>query len=220
MNITAKICGINDAVAMQTAIDAGARFVGLVFYPPSPRALEPDAAAALADPVPAGVTKVGLFVDPDDTLLDHVRDKVSLDMVQLHGAESPERCRSVRSRTGLPVMKAIKVASADDLAAADDYDGAVDWLMFDAKAPADMANALPGGNALAFDWTLLAGRDWPVPWMLAGGINAGNVAEAVAASGATVVDVSSGVEVAPGRKDPARIRAFLAEIARLSRVSC
>jgi len=92
--------------------------------------------------------------------------------------------------------------------------------MFDAKAPADMANALPGGNALAFDWTLLAGRDWPVPWMLAGGINAGNVAEAVAASGATVVDVSSGVEVAPGRKDPARIRAFLAEIARLSRVSC
>jgi len=220
VNITAKICGINDAVAMQTAIDAGARFVGLVFYPPSPRALEPDAAAALADPVPAGVTKVGLFVDPDDTLLDHVRDKVSLDMVQLHGAESPERCRSVRSRTGLPVMKAIKVASADDLAAADDYDGAVDWLMFDAKAPADMANALPGGNALAFDWTLLAGRDWPVPWMLAGGINAGNVAEAVAASGATVVDVSSGVEVAPGRKDPARIRAFLAEIARLSRVSC
>jgi len=220
VNITAKICGINDAVAMHTAIDAGAHFVGLVFYPPSPRALEPDAAAALADPVPAGVTKVGLFVDPDDTLLDHVRDKVSLDMVQLHGAESPERCRSVRSRTGLPVMKAIKVASADDLAAADDYDGTVDWLMFDAKAPADMANALPGGNALAFDWTLLAGRDWPVPWMLAGGINAGNVAEAVAASGATVVDVSSGVEVAPGRKDPARIRAFLAEIARLSRVSC
>ncbi len=220
MNITAKICGINDAAAMQTAVDAGARFVGLVFYPPSPRALEPDAAAALADLVPAGVTKVGLFVDPEDTLLDHVRDKVSLDMVQLHGAESPERCRSVRSRTGLPVMKAIKVASADDLAAADDYDGAVDWLMFDAKAPADMANALPGGNALAFDWTLLAGRDWPVPWMLAGGINAGNVAEAVAASGATVVDVSSGVEVAPGRKDPARIRAFLAEIARLSRVSC
>ena len=220
MNITAKICGINDAAAMQTAVDAGARFVGLVFYPPSPRALEPDAAAALADLVPAGVTKVWLFVDPDDTLLDRVRDKVSLDMVQLHGAESPERCRSVRARTDLPVMKAIKVASADDLAAADDYDGAVDWLMFDAKAPADMANALPGGNALAFDWTLLAGRDWPVPWMLAGGINAGNVAEAVEASGATVVDVSSGVEVAPGRKDPARIRAFLAEIARLSRVSC
>lgn len=205
----AKICGINDATAMQTAVAAGAAFVGLVFYPPSPRSLNPEQAAKLAVLVPEDVTKVGLFVDPDDTLIDAVLAKVSLDLLQLHGSESPERCQELRSRTGLPIMKVIKVADGNDVDSAHTYDGAVDWLMFDAKAPRDMKNALPGGNALAFDWTLLAGHEWSVPWMLAGGLNPDNAADAVAASGAAVVDVSSGVESAPGRKDPARITAFL-----------
>lgn len=213
MNVLAKICGINDDTAMRTAIEGGAKFVGLVFYPPSPRSLEPDAAAKLAALVPEDVVKVGLFVDPGNELLDRVLAVVPLDMIQLHGEESPERCLDVRERTGLPVMKAIKVATADDVAATQDYAGAVDWLMFDAKAPAEMENALPGGNALAFDWTLLATGEWPVPWMLAGGLNPDNVTEAVGASGALVVDVSSGVESAPGRKDPARIREFLAQVA-------
>lgn len=215
MSVTAKICGINDETAMRTAIAAGARFVGLVFYPPSPRALDPDAAASLAALVPAGVAKVGLFVDPDDALLDAVLAKVPLDLIQLHGDESPERCLDIRERTGLPVMKVIKVANAADVEATHAYAGAVDWLMFDAKAPKDMKNALPGGNALAFDWTLLSAQEWPVPWMLAGGLNADNVTEAVLASGATIVDVSSGVEAEPGRKDPDRIRAFLEEVGSL-----
>ena len=154
--------------------------------------------AELAGLVPEGVTKVGLFVDPDNTRLDTVLALVPLDMVQLHGEESPARCRDVRERTGLPVMKAIKVATENDLDVAHAYTGAVDWLMFDAKAPASMINALPGGNALTFDWTLLAGQNWPVPWMLAGGINADNVTDAVRASGTTIIDVSSGVEAVPG----------------------
>ncbi|MBT5570243.1 MAG: phosphoribosylanthranilate isomerase [Alphaproteobacteria bacterium] len=215
MNVDAKICGINDATAMQTAVAAGARYVGLVFYPPSPRALTPDAAATLAALIPNEVTKVGLFVDPDDALIDAVLSKVALDMLQLHGSESPARCVELRQHTGLPVMKAIKVADQDDIKAARDYLGSVDWLMFDAKAPKDMPGALPGGNALSFDWTLLSDQTWPVPWMLAGGINPDNVVAAVRASGAQVVDVSSGVESEPGRKDPARIEAFLAAVKNL-----
>lgn len=209
--VAAKICGINDETAMRTAIAAGARFVGLVFYPPSPRAVEPEDAAELAALVPSGVTKVGLFVDPDDALLERVLAYVPLDMIQLHGSETPERCREIRARWNLPVMKAIKVSTSGDIDDAEAYDGAVDWLMFDAKAPKDMKGALPGGNALAFDWTLLAGRDFPVPWMLAGGLDPDNLAEAVRLSGAKVVDVSSGVESAPGRKDPQRIEAFLSK---------
>jgi len=209
VSVQAKICGINDQTAMRSAVASGAAFVGLVFYPPSPRSLDPQQAADLAALVPEGVVKVGLFVDPDNALIDTVLAEVRLDMLQLHGSETPERCRELRTRTGLPVMKAIKVADVGDVAAAHAYDGSVDWLMFDAKAPDTMANALPGGNALSFDWMLLAGQEWPVPWMLAGGINPENVVAAVAASGAHVVDVSSGVESTPGRKDPARIEAFL-----------
>lgn len=209
MTVRAKICGINDAPAMRAAIAAGADFVGLVFYPPSPRAVDPEQAARLAALVPDGVVKVGLFVDPEDSLIDSVLARVALDMLQLHGSETPARCAALRDRTGLPVMKAIKVADARDIDTAQDYLGSVDWLMFDAKAPDNMENALPGGNALSFDWDLLAGREWPVPWMLAGGINPDNVAQALAASRARVVDVSSGVESVPGRKDPSRIRAFL-----------
>jgi len=211
--VAAKICGINDETAMHTAIAGGAHFVGLVFYPPSPRAVEPEDAARLAALVPDGVTRVGLFVDPDDALLERVLTAVALDMIQLHGSETPERCREIRARWNLPVMKAIKVSTSGDIDAAGAYDGAVDWLMFDAKAPKGMKDALPGGNALAFDWTLLAGRDFPVPWMLAGGLEPDNLAEAVRLSGAEVVDVSSGVESAPGRKEPRLIEAFLARAA-------
>ena len=157
MTVTAKICGINSAVAMQTAVANGAGFVGLVFYPQSPRSITPGTAATLAALVPDGVTKVGLFVDPDNALLTRVHDEVPLDLLQLHGDETVDRCANIRNRFGRPVMKVIKVAALDDVGAASDYCDAVDWLMFDAKAPSSMPDALPGGNALPFDWTLLAG---------------------------------------------------------------
>lgn len=215
MTVTAKICGINSAVAMQTAVANGAGFVGLVFYPQSPRSITPGTAATLAALVPDGVTKVGLFVDPDNALLTRVLDEVPLDLLQLHGDETVDRCANIRNRFGRPVMKVIKVATLDDVGAASDYCDAVDWLMFDAKAPSSMPDALPGGNALPFDWTLLAGWSWPVPWMLAGGLDADNVATAVTKSGALVVDVSSGVESAPGKKDPTEIERFLEAVADL-----
>lgn len=215
MTVVAKICGINSAVAMQTAVANGAGFVGLVFYPQSPRSITPGTAATLAALVPDGVTKVGLFVDPDNALLTRVLDEVPLDLLQLHGDETVDRCANIRNRFGRPVMKVIKVATLDDVGAASDYCDAVDWLMFDAKAPSSMPDALPGGNALPFDWTLLAGWSWPVPWMLAGGLDADNVATAVTKSGALVVDVSSGVESAPGKKDPTEIERFLEAVADL-----
>lgn len=215
MTVTAKICGINSAVAMQTAVANGAGFVGLVFYPQSPRSITPGTAATLAALVPDGVTKVGLFVDPDNALLTRVLDEVPLDLLQLHGNETVDRCANIRNRFGRPVMKVIKVATLDDVGAASDYCDAVDWLMFDAKAPSSMPDALPGGNALPFDWTLLAGWSWPVPWMLAGGLDADNVATAVTKSGALVVDVSSGVESVPGKKDPTEIERFLEAVADL-----
>lgn len=215
MSVEAKICGINSATAMQAAVGHGARFVGFVFYPQSPRSITPGTAAKLAALAPAAITKVGLFVDPDNALLSRTLEVAPLDMIQLHGSETPERCADIRRRYKRPVMKAIKVATLDDVRAADDYLEVVDWLMFDAKAPASMDDALPGGNARAFDWTLLAGWSWPVPWMLAGGLTADNVATAVARSGAHVVDVSSGVESAPGKKDPAEIVRFLQAVAEL-----
>ena len=136
-------------------------------------------------------------------------------MLQLHGAETPERVATLKSRTGRAVMKVISVASAADLTAAKHYEGIADWLMFDAKPPKDIENALPGGNARPFDWRLLSGYDWPLPWMLAGGLTTANVSEAVTLTGASLVDCSSGVEDRPGRKDPAKIRAFLAAVAAL-----
>ena len=209
MPVQAKICGINSAAAMRAAVEGGADFVGLVFYPPSPRAVTAEAAAALAALVPAGIAKVGLFVDIDDATLDGITAAVPLDLLQLHGAETPARVAEIRRRTGLPAMKAIKVAAAADVAAAEAYLGTADRLLFDAKAPSGMKGALPGGNALKFDWELIAGRAWPLPWMLSGGLDARNVAEAVRVAGAPAVDVSSGVESAPGAKDCARIRDFL-----------
>jgi len=210
MAIQVKICGINSRPALAAAIEGGAAFIGLVFYPLSPRCVDLDQAAALAAAVPDGVVRTGLLVDADDAAIAAILKRVPLDMLQLHGGESPARLRDIRARFGRPVMKVVKVAGAEDVAAADAYGGAADRLLFDAKPPKDMKGALPGGNALAFDWQLLAGRSWPVPWMLSGGLDAGNVAEAVRISGANAVDVSSGVEDRPGVKNPDRIRAFIA----------
>jgi phosphoribosylanthranilate isomerase len=208
MTVDAKICGINSHRALAAAVEGGAAFVGFVFYPPSPRYLTPAQAASVAVEAPAQIRKVGVFVDVPDRDLDLALERVALDMLQLHGRESPARVAEIRARYGLPVIKAIPVAAEDDLGAVADYAGAADWLMFDAKPPRNQSS-LPGGNAARFDWTLLQGLDVPLPWFLSGGLDADNVAEAVRITGAQHVDVSSGVEIKPGDKDPARIRAFL-----------
>lgn len=215
MSVRVKICGVNSRPALDAAIAGGAGFIGFNFYPPSPRALTPEAAAALAAAVPPVIAKVGVLVDEPDERIAEILARVSLDMLQPHGKETPSRVDDIRRRFGLPVMKALKIAEAADLAVADRYFGHADWLLFDAKPPPQMTGALPGGNALSFDWQLLAGRSWPSPWMLSGGLTPENLAEAVRISGARVVDVSSGVESQPGQKDPGKIAAFLAEAALL-----
>lgn len=202
-----KICGLKTRESLAAAIDGGAGYLGFVFFPKSPRNIAPADAAALALEVPPGVAKVALTVNADDALLDALTASVPLDMLQLHGAESPARVAEVRARYGLPVMKALGVATAEDLPRIADYEAVADQLLVDAKAPKDAA--LPGGNGLPFDWQLIAGRRWNRPWMLAGGLTPANVAEAMQLTGARQVDVSSGVESAPGVKDPARITAFL-----------
>jgi phosphoribosylanthranilate isomerase len=207
MAVEVKICGISDEEAMDAAIEAGADYVGLVFFPPSPRAVTPERAAELVEFTPGEVTKVGLFVDPDDALLERVLTQVRLDLLQLHGNETPERIEAIRLEYGLPVMKVIPVAESADLAGAEPFLAVADRLLFDAKPP--KGAKLPGGNALSFDWTILQDRRWGLPWMLAGGLDAANVAEAIRITGARAVDVSSGVESAPGVKDPARIAAFI-----------
>ena len=202
-----KICGLTRAEDVVAAASAGASYVGFVFYPPSPRALTPDLARDLALSTPPGVIKVALVVDADAALLDTLAD-LPLDMIQLHGRETPERVREVRARLGLPVMKAIGIRTRNDLEAIDRFAGVADQLLIDAKPPEGATR--PGGNALAFDWRLIAGRRWPVPWLLAGGLTPDNVADAVRLTGATQLDVSSGVERSPGIKDPEKIRAFVA----------
>jgi phosphoribosylanthranilate isomerase len=210
MPVEAKICGIITPEALEAAVTGGAALFGLNFYPPSPRAVTADQAAALANRAPPGITRVGLFVDPDDALLESTLARVPLDLLQLHGQEAPRRVTEIRARFGQPVMKVIKVASAEDLEQAAAYGPVADRFLFDAKAPKDLKGALPGGNALSFDWQLLAGRTWPRPWMLSGGLDADNLAEAVRISGARQVDVSSGVEERPGIKSAGKIAAFLA----------
>ncbi|MCP1167552.1 phosphoribosylanthranilate isomerase [Limimaricola litoreus] len=207
MPVSVKICGLSDKAGLEAAVAAGARYVGFVFFAKSPRAVTVEQAAALALEVPMGIAKVALVVDADDATLDEIVGAVPLDMLQLHGRETPERVAEIRARYGLPVMKAVGVATEADLAALDSYAAVADQILVDAKAPAGAV--LPGGNGLAFDWRLIAGRRWPVPWMLAGGLTPDNLAEAVEKTGARQVDVSSGVESAPGTKDAARIAAFL-----------
>lgn len=207
-NTRVKICGLTEAAHVDAAARAGAAYVGFVFFPKSPRHLTLPQAAALALQVPMGVAKVALVVDADDAALDAIVQAVPLDMLQLHGHESPARVAEVRARFGLPVMKAVGIAGQADLAAIAEYAQVADQILIDAKPPKDAA--LPGGNGLAFDWRLIAGREWNLPWMLAGGLTPANVAEAVRLTGARQVDVSSGVESAPGVKDAAAIAAFVA----------
>ena len=208
-----KICGLKTPEAVAAAVSGGARLVGFVFFPPSPRSLAPSEAAALTRAVPADVTRVGLFVDADDAYMDAVLAEASLDMLQFHGHEPVARVLEARHRTHLPVMKAISIAGPEDLETARAYEGAADRLLFDAKSPKGATR--PGGNALAFDWELLGGRAWRLPWMLAGGLDAANVTEAVRISGAPAVDVSSGVEDAPGVKNLEKIGEFLQVVTRI-----
>ncbi|MEL7100680.1 MAG: phosphoribosylanthranilate isomerase [Pseudomonadota bacterium] len=205
--VQVKICGLTEPAALEAAVQAGAAYVGFVFFAKSPRNVSIDDAAALAAQVPPGVMKVGLMVDPSDADLDAILARVPLDMVQLHGHETPARVTEVRSRTGLPVMKAVGLSDAEDVPQLDAFARVADQLLVDAKPP--KGGDLPGGNGLSFDWRLIAGRRWPVPWMLAGGLTPANVAEAVQMTGAPAVDVSSGVESAPGVKDAERIAAFV-----------
>jgi phosphoribosylanthranilate isomerase len=207
--VEAKICGIKDEGALRTACDAGASFVGFNFFLASPRAVSPAEAAALAAVTPAHVQKVGLFVDPSDEEIEAVLAKASLDLIQLHGSETVQRCRQIKNRFAIKLVKTIKIAGREDFAPAEDFTDIADIFLFDTKAPKDLKDALPGGNGLTFDWNLLRNRSWPIPWMLAGGLDAENVGDAIRLSQAPIVDVSSGVESAPGKKDPAKIKAFL-----------
>jgi len=212
MTIRVKICGLKDPAHVAAAVEAGAAYLGFVFFAKSPRHLAIPAAAALAAEVPPGVAKVALTVDATDAELDAITAAVAIDMLQLHGSESPARVAAVRARYGLPVMKAVGIGEAADLAAIQSYARVADQLLIDAKPP--KGATLPGGNGLAFDWRLVARKYWPCPWMLAGGLTPGTVAEAVRLTGARQVDVSSGVESAPGVKDEGLIRAFIAAAQR------
>ena len=214
MPLKSKICGINSSAALAAAAAGGADFVGFVFYPPSPRAVTPEQAAALVAEAPAGLGRVGLFVDADDRTIGTTLDAVPLDLLQLHGDETPERLTEIRRLSGLSLIKALKIAGPADLDAVPRHAAVADWLLFDAKAPKSKPS-LPGGNALSFDWRLLADCRMDRPWFLSGGLDVGNLAQAVALSGARAVDVSSGVESRRGLKSPARIGEFLARAAEL-----
>ncbi len=210
MSIEVKLCGIKTPEAMDAAVEAGADMVGFNFYPPSPRAVEPDVAAGLAQRAGTRTLRVGLFVEPDNELLVRVTQSVPLDLLQLHGDLPPKRIAEIRERFGLPVMLARPIAREDDLRAVAPFEPLVDRFLFDAKPPKTMKDALPGGNAISFDWQLLAGRSFRRPWMLAGGLTTDNLAQAVEISGAKAVDTASGVEDAPGKKSVEKIKAFVA----------
>lgn len=208
MSVDVKICGLNDPVTMDAAVKAGADFVGLNFFPKSPRYVTPGDAAALAARVPDRVITTGVFVNPETAQLDRLLAEVPLDLVQLHGDETPERVAEIRQRFGRPVMKVIKVSDVSDLAAVKPYEEIADRLMFDTKPP--KGADLPGGNATAFDWTILKDFQSEKPWLLAGGLTADNVATAIRLMGAPGVDTASGVEEAPGVKSEQKIRQFVA----------
>jgi phosphoribosylanthranilate isomerase len=203
----AKICGLTRIEDVAVAVDAGATLVGAVVFPRSRRAVAPEGLAALFAPARRRALRVAVTVDPDDDLLAALAAAGGLDLVQLHGHESPARVVDVRARTGLGVVKAIAVAEAGDLESTAGYAAVADRLLLDAKAP---AGAVPGGRGIAFDWTLLRGGAPGGAWGLAGGLDPENVAPAIALTGATWVDVASGVETAPGIKDHAAVRAFVA----------
>lgn len=207
VGLRVKICGLRTAEHARVAAEAGAAYLGFVFHEPSPRGVTPQEASILARAAPLGVAKVGLFVDPDDATLQATLAACPLDMIQLHGSETPARVAAVRAAFGLPVMKALPIAEGEDVARIEAYEGVADQILCDAK-PAP-GSSVPGGAGVAFDWALLAGRRWRRPWMLAGGLRAETLAEAAAISGAAQVDVSSGVEIRRGEKDATLIRSFL-----------
>ena len=205
--ISVKICGLATVDDVRACADADANYMGLVFFEKSPRNITIPAARELALAAPLGLAKVALVVNPSDAELDAIIATVPLDMLQLHGRETPERVAEVKARFGLPVMKAVGIADGDDLPKLESYFGVADQILVDAKPPE--GGELPGGNGLSFDWRLLAGRRWPCPWMLAGGLTPENVAQAVKMTGAKQVDVSSGVEDAPGQKNAELIQKFV-----------
>ena len=210
MPVSAKICGLSTPETVDAAIRRGASHVGFVFFPKSPRDVAPEQAGQFA--TPGHVGRIGVFVDPDDALLAHAVASARLTGVQLHGDETPERVAAVKARLGIEVWKAVPVRTRADLDAAHGYRGAADRILYDAKTP---KGTLPGGMGLRFDWKLLDGFAHPLPWALSGGLDAGNVAEAIGITNARLVDVSSGVESAPGVKDVDKIAAFLQAAARL-----
>lgn len=204
-----KICGISTPACLEATIRARAAYIGLVFFPRSPRAVTPAEAALLSDRAEGRIGRVGLFVDADDTLLGEAVTAARLDALQLHGEETPERAAQLRARFGIPVWKALPVASTRDVERASAYADAVDLILFDAKTP---KGTLPGGMGLSFDWSLVANWKGPVAWGLAGGLDPSNVADAIRRTGTPLVDTSSGVESAPGVKDESRIAAFCAAV--------
>ena len=208
MSVQTKICGIKTPEALRAAVDVGARFIGFVFYPPSPRYVEVDTAKELALMLPTGVRSVGLFVDPSDDELDAVLGRVQLDMIQLHGKETPLRVSEIKSKYVMPIIKAFPVREASDVDEVQDYKDA-DWLLFDAK-PSDPN--MPGGTGHCFDWSLLEGREFEKKWMLSGGLNTDNVGEALTVLSPMAVDVSSGVESVRGVKDAVKIKSFIAAV--------
>jgi phosphoribosylanthranilate isomerase len=207
MPLTIKICGLSTPEALDVALESGADLVGFVFFPPSPRNLGLGAARALSERVQGRAGKVALTVDANDDTFRDIVAAIEPDMLQLHGKETPDRVVQVRTRFGLPVMKALPIAERGDLSPIREYAQVADQLIFDARAPKEATR--PGGLGTPFDWTLLAGLNPGVPFMLSGGLDAGNVAEAITITRAPGVDVSSGVERAPGVKDPEKIRAFV-----------
>jgi len=204
-SVLVKLCGLTCAADVAAANNVSAEYVGFVFVQKSPRWVTPAQAAPLAAAVAPGTIKVGLMVNPTDAELDDILAHVPLDMIQLHGGETADRVAEVKARTGLPVMKAVGIATAADVVTARTFETVVDQLLLDAKPASE---EMPGGNGVAFDWRLLDGQEFAVPWMLAGGLAPHNVAQAVQLTGATMVDVSSGIEAAPGQKDAGKIEAF------------
>lgn len=212
--VDVKICGINDPYALKAAVRGGTNYIGLNFYPPSPRFVPIETAVTLSGLCPDQVKVVGLFVDPTDDDLAGPVEYAWLDLIQLHGGESPERVRAIREKFGVPVIKAFRLAAPEDLAATRDFESVADWFLFDAR-PADAA--LPGGTGQSFDWNILAGYECPKPWMLSGGLNAANIEQALETLAPDVVDLASGIEDEPGRKSPEKIAEFFDVMKRTRR---
>jgi phosphoribosylanthranilate isomerase len=208
MSVKVKICGVRTGAIIEAAADAGADYAGLVFFPRSLRYVAPDAARELAEAARGRIKTVAVMVDPEDALIDQVLEQVQPDVIQLHGGETPEHVASIKAKTGLPIFKAIAVGGASDLAEAANFAGIADMILFDAKA--NPSATIPGGNGVVFEWQALRSLRNGAPFALSGGLHPGNVGEALARTGATLVDVSSGVESAPGEKDPTLVREFVA----------